>query len=74
MGGRAEGDVVVKKGVSEEGMLMDFSDVSSILNTVIHDVVDHAFLVYEEDQGYPHAPYWGMKDRADAFHSHSEPF
>ena len=45
-----EGDVVVKKGVSEEGMLMDFSDVSSILNTVIHDVVDHAFLVFEDDR------------------------
>ncbi len=50
-----EGDVVVKKGVSEEGMLMDFSDVSSILNTVIHDVVDHAFLVYEEDREAIHA-------------------
>ena len=50
-----EGDVVVKKGVSEEGMLMDFSDVSSILNTVIHDVVDHAFLVFEEDVEAIHA-------------------
>ena len=50
-----EGDVVVKKGVSEEGMLMDFSDVSNILNTVIHDVVDHAFLVFEEDVEAIHA-------------------
>ena len=45
-----EGDVVAKKGVSEEGMLMDFSDVSSILNTVIHDVVDHAFLVSKRSE------------------------
>ena len=28
---------------------MDFSDVSAILNEHIHDIVDHAFLVYEQD-------------------------
>ena len=45
-----EGDVVTLGGVSEEGMLMDFSDVSAILNEYIHDVVDHAFIVYEGDK------------------------
>ena len=45
-----EGDVVTQSGVSEEGMLMDFSDVSAILNEYIHDVVDHAFIVYERDK------------------------
>ena len=45
-----EGDVVTLGGVSDEGMLMDFSDVSAILNEYIHDVVDHAFIVYEGDQ------------------------
>jgi len=45
-----EGDVVTKRGVSEEGMLIDFSEVSKILNTHIHDVVDHAFLVFEGDE------------------------
>ncbi len=45
-----EGDVVTLGGVSEEGMLMDFSDVSAILNEYIHDVVDHAFIVYERDK------------------------
>ena len=45
-----EGDVVALGGVSEEGMLMDFSDVSAILNKHIHDVVDHAFVVYEGDK------------------------
>jgi|TARA_B110000263_G_scaffold86462_1_gene75517 6-pyruvoyltetrahydropterin/6-carboxytetrahydropterin synthase len=44
-----EGDVVSARGVSEEGMLMDFSDVSAILTKYIHDVVDHAFIVYEGD-------------------------
>ncbi len=45
-----EGDVVKQKGVSEEGMLMDFSDISEILTEHIHDVVDHAFVVYEGDE------------------------
>ena len=44
-----EGDVVTDVGTSEEGMLMDFSDVSMILMQHIHDVVDHAFIVYEGD-------------------------
>ncbi len=45
-----EGDIVTEQGVSEEGMLIDFSDVSKILNEKIHDVVDHAFIVYENDE------------------------
>ena len=44
-----EGDKVQESGVSEEGMLMDFSDVSQILMTYVHDIVDHAFVVYEGD-------------------------
>ena len=44
-----EGDVVQKSGVSDEGMLMDFSDISEILTVHIHDIVDHAFVVYEHD-------------------------
>jgi 6-pyruvoyltetrahydropterin/6-carboxytetrahydropterin synthase len=30
-------------------MLIDFSVISSILNKYIHDIVDHAFLVYSGD-------------------------
>jgi len=44
-----EGEVVSHSDVSEEGMLMDFSDVSEILKIHIHDVVDHAFIVFEGD-------------------------
>ena len=43
------GDVVDVAGVSEEGMLMDFSDISAILTREVHDVVDHAFVVYSGD-------------------------
>ena len=45
-----EGDVVTTSGVSEEGMLMDFSDISKILTVHVHDVVDHAFVVFEGDE------------------------
>ena len=44
-----EGDVITERGASDEGMVMDFSDVSEILTTYIHDIVDHAFIVYEKD-------------------------
>ena len=44
-----EGEVVTQEGASEEGMLIDFGDVSKILEEHIHDVVDHAFIVYEND-------------------------
>ncbi len=44
-----EGDIVDIEGVSDQGMLMDFSDISSILTEQIHDIVDHAFIVYEKD-------------------------
>jgi len=44
------GDVVKQPGVSEEGMLMDFSDVSQILMERVHDIIDHAFVIYEFDE------------------------
>ena len=44
-----EGDVVDVEGASEEGMLIDFSDVSQILNEYVHDIIDHAFVVYDKD-------------------------
>jgi 6-pyruvoyltetrahydropterin/6-carboxytetrahydropterin synthase len=45
-----EGDIVTESGVSEEGMLIDFSDVSAILKQYVHDVVDHAFVVFSGDE------------------------
>jgi|TARA_B100000959_G_scaffold271031_1_gene318697 6-pyruvoyltetrahydropterin/6-carboxytetrahydropterin synthase len=45
-----EGEVVTEIGVSEEGMLIDFSDVSTILTKYIHDIVDHSFIVFEGDE------------------------
>ena len=45
-----EGDVVQQSGVSDEGMLMDFRDISKILMEHVHDVIDHAFVLYQGDE------------------------
>lgn len=43
------GDVVQAPGASDNGMLMDFSEIKRIARAHIVDVWDHAFLVYEGD-------------------------
>ena len=43
------GNVVDKDGQSDNGMIMDFSDVKKLANSALVDVWDHAFLVYEKD-------------------------
>jgi 6-pyruvoyltetrahydropterin/6-carboxytetrahydropterin synthase len=44
------GDVITKEGVSEQGMVMDFSDVKRIAKEHVVDAWDHAFLVYRGDK------------------------
>ena len=43
------GDIISQEKVSENGMVMDFSDVKRIARESVVDVWDHAFLVYEKD-------------------------
>jgi 6-pyruvoyltetrahydropterin/6-carboxytetrahydropterin synthase len=43
------GDIVTHEGVSEQGMVMDFSDVKLIAKERVVDAWDHAFLVYRGD-------------------------
>lgn len=43
------GDIIVNESASENGMVMDFSDVKTIAKTAIVNVWDHAFLVYKQD-------------------------
>ena len=43
------GDIIKKEQTSENGMVMDFSDVKRIARESLVDVWDHAFLVYEKD-------------------------
>jgi 6-pyruvoyltetrahydropterin/6-carboxytetrahydropterin synthase len=44
------GEVVTTEGVSEQGMVMDFSDVKRIAKERVVDAWDHAFIVYRNDQ------------------------
>lgn len=44
------GDIITTEGTSEQGMVMDFSDVKRIAKEQLVDKWDHAFLVYRNDQ------------------------
>lgn len=43
------GEVIEQEGSSDNGMIMDFSDVKALANQYLVDVWDHAFLVYAKD-------------------------
>lgn len=43
------GDIIKQENASENGMVMDFSDVKSIAKEFVVNVWDHAFLVYQHD-------------------------
>jgi 6-pyruvoyltetrahydropterin/6-carboxytetrahydropterin synthase len=43
------GDIINREGLSENGMVMDFSDVKRIAKKTVVDLWDHAFLVYQND-------------------------
>ena len=44
------GDIIQQEGASENGMVMDFSDVKAIARKAILEPWDHAFLVYKGDE------------------------
>jgi 6-pyruvoyltetrahydropterin/6-carboxytetrahydropterin synthase len=43
------GEIIATEGASEQGMVMDFSDVKHIAKKQLVDAWDHAFLVYRND-------------------------
>ena len=44
------GAIIKKEQTSENGMVMDFSDVKRIAREHVVDIWDHAFLVYKNDK------------------------
>jgi 6-pyruvoyltetrahydropterin/6-carboxytetrahydropterin synthase len=48
------GDIITQENASENGMVMDFSDVKSIAKESVVNVWDHAFLVYQHDMEVLH--------------------
>ena len=45
------GAVIEEEGSSDNGMIMDFSDIKALAKEHLVDVWDHAFLVAKEDAG-----------------------
>ena len=43
------GEIITTEGLSEQGMVMDFTDVKRIAQEQLVDAWDHAFLVYRGD-------------------------
>lgn len=43
------GHLVAEPGAPDNGMLVDFTDLKRWLTVHIHDVLDHAFVVYDGD-------------------------
>lgn len=43
------GDIIQLEGISDNGMVMDFSDVKAIARQAVVEPWDHAFLVYKGD-------------------------
>ena len=44
-----QGKVIEKSGVSEEGMVIDFSDIKKTAQKFIQEELDHAFMVWDKD-------------------------
>lgn len=44
-----QGKLIDRANDSSKGMVMDFSDVKTILNSEVKDVCDHAFMVWKND-------------------------
>ena len=44
------GEQVSDSGISEEGMVIDFADIKKISNQFIHEKLDHAFMVWIQDE------------------------
>lgn len=42
--------VITTKGVSDEGMVIDFGDLKEVLVNVIDERFDHGFVMYNEDE------------------------
>ena len=44
-----EGDLCEERGSSDEGMVIDFSDIKTIANKLLDGELDHGFMYYKRD-------------------------
>lgn len=45
-----DGEVRPARGYSDDGMVIDFSDIKRVMTEHVHDEFDHAFLVWDQDR------------------------
>lgn len=45
-----DGDLIAEEGSSSEGMIVDFSEIKSILINHVDEPLDHSFMVWKEDK------------------------
>jgi 6-pyruvoyltetrahydropterin/6-carboxytetrahydropterin synthase len=62
------GQLVDRSGASDQGMVLDFGEISTLLKEKVHDVYDHGFIVYEKDDAL--LDVFGMRDTPN----HEPPF
>lgn len=43
------GEIINSPGAPDHGMLVDFGDLKTLMTTEVHDVLDHGFVIWEED-------------------------
>ena len=43
------GEIINEPGRPDDGMLVDFGDLKGIVNEHVHDVLDHGFIVWDQD-------------------------
>ncbi len=46
--GRKTGDIIQNPGETDHGMVLEFNDIKDIINRVIIDKLDHAFLYWKD--------------------------
>lgn len=56
------GETVTESGASDEGMVLDFGDLKSILVEHVHDPLDHGFIVWKDDKQL-----WGVFEDSNSW-------
>lgn len=44
-----KGHIIEEEGASDQGMLIDFADLKMFMVDLIHETLDHGFIMWEED-------------------------
>lgn len=44
-----DGPILGARGMPDDGMVVDFGDIKRALKVAVHDVLDHGFMVWRED-------------------------